>query len=234
MYGPFFSAHFYKEYVYQFHENIERITGCQINSQLISSYDDYLLSLTRGDIYMTFVPRHYEYALSHYGFKRMLKGALGSNILLLTKKKKYRNMNISQLDGETILVPSIYTHAYLYLLDWLQESAMIEKVKIRTDFSHDEIVVNLVSDRASVGVLSSIIFNRMPASVRDEFFVYKKSGATHGVLMVSEDLPRVMQEAIIDSISLINLGEWTESSGTVMPDEHAKTFKRQLEALLAN
>ena len=85
-----------------------------------------------------------------------------------------------------------------------------------------------------MGVLSSLIFNRMPPSVRDEFFVFRKSGAIHGVLMVSEDLPPAIRVAIIESIPLINLGDWYEFSEAAKPDEHARIFKRQLEALLKN
>jgi len=234
VYGPFYSARFYNEYIFKFHENIERITGCHITSQLIPSYEAYLKRLTQGGIYMTFVPGHYEYALSQYGFKPMLKGAVGAKILLVSKIKKYKEMNIRQLEGETILVPSIYTDAYLYLMDWLEESAMTEKVNISSNTSHDDIAVKLITDRASVGALSTTIYNRMPASVRDDFFVFKTSGSSHAVLMVAEDLPHAIHAAIIDSISLINLGEWFEYDGRSQPDEHARAFKRQLDALLKN
>jgi len=143
-------------------------------------------------------------------------------------------MNIRQLEGETILVPSIYTDAYLYLMDWLEESAMTDKVNISSNTSHDDIAVKLITDRASVGALSTTIYNRMPASVRDDFFVFKTSGSSHAVLMVAEDLPHAIHAAIIDSISLINLGEWFEYDGRSQPDEHARAFKRQLDALLKN
>ncbi len=234
VYGPFFSARFYNEYIFKFHENVERITGCHVNSQIIPSYEAYLRRLVQGDIYMTFVPGHYEYALSQYGFKPMLKGATGAKILLVSKMKKYRDMDIRQLEGETILVPSIYTDAYLYLLDWLEEAAMAGKVNIRSNVTHDDIAIKLITDRASVGALSSTIFNRMPATVRDEFFVFKKSVSTHAILMVSEKLPQVIRAAIIDSIPLINLGAWYEFNETSKPDEHAWAFKNQLDTLLKN
>jgi len=234
LYGPLLSVSFYKEYIFQFNENIEVLTKCKVVSVLEPTHEGYVKSLVQGIAHMSFVPGHYELALNAVGYERLLRGADGSKILLIAKKDSIPNNNIEHLKGGNVLVPGLYSEAYLFLIDWLSEAKMLDEVDIDIGHSYDGIAMNLLRNNTSAGVLSTSIFNRMPKNIKDSFYVIKESKSVYALLMARKNLPKGLSSAIQESAPLIKLGVWYESRKKSVPSKNGNRFREQLKLLLVD
>jgi len=232
LYSPVFSVSFYKEYVFKFTENIEHLTKCAVVNVLAPTYEAYVKALAMGEAHMSFIPSHYEYALTGYGYERILRGADGAKIVLVAKKKSLQGNDVKYLKGMDILVPGVYTEAYLLLIDWLNESNIVDDVKITMERSHDILAMKLVREHTSAGVLSTSIFSRLPKSIQDNFYVMKESPDLYALLMVDKNLSTALREAIKKSSPLIFHGKWYESLQEVKPTKNAMRLHEQFKEVI--
>ncbi len=232
LYSPVFSVSFYKEYIFKFTENLERLTKCTVTNVLAPTYEAYVKALAKGQAHMSFVPSYYEYALTEFGYERILRGADGAKIVLVAKKKSLLSNDIAQLKGMEILAPGIYTEAYLLLIDWLNEYKIFSDVNITMERSHDILAMKLVRDQTSAGVLSTSIFKRLPNSIQDSFYIMKESSDLYALLMVKNNLSKTSREAINKSSPLIVLGKWYESLDVSKPTKNAMRLHEQFKELI--
>ncbi len=232
LYSPVFSVSFYKEYIFKFTENIERLTKCKVAYVLAPTYEAYFKALAMGEAHMSFIPSHYEYALTRYGYERILRGADGEKNILIAKKKSLLSNDMAQLKGMEILAPGVYTEAYLLLIDWLNKSKILGDVNITMERSHDILAMKLVREHASAGVLSTSIFKRLPKSIQDSFYVMKESSDLYALLMVEHNLSKASREAIKKSSPLIFHGKWYESLHASKPTKNAMRLHEQFKKVI--
>ncbi len=133
--GPFFSSTLINQYWKGFTDELSIQTSCKVNILPPGGYEQYLDTLLAGQGDLFLVPNHYVQALTSKGLTPALISARVAQIRILSRHDINSN-NARALIGDTILVASRYTQAFLELENWLKQKGLQGKVNFSFNHSH--------------------------------------------------------------------------------------------------
>jgi hypothetical protein len=110
--------------------------------------------------------------------------------------------------GDSILVPSIYTRAYLELRKWLKERNLSNKVTYDFNHSHDSAAIIMLKGKRSTTIMLSSIYRSLPKTLKDNYSAIPLSPKSGAYLYVRPNLPQPIIQKIIESASFLKFQNW--------------------------
>ncbi len=231
--GSFFSTNFIIEYWQPFALELGKQSGCQVTIQSSSTYEQYLdtLASKEADIFM--VPNHYVKAFIERGLTPVLVSEKNAKLSILSSKN-IKKHGSAILIGETILVPSPYTRAFLELKKWLAQENLTSKVSFDFNHSYDSATLLMLQGKHSTAVVLNSILRTLPPFFQNKYQIIPiqaKGGAT---LLTKQNIPNDILDAIYRSKNALTFHAWSKASVPYKFAPFSDEFTQQLKDYLKN
>lgn len=232
VYGPFWSVSFYKEYIANFHENIERLTDCKLIVDFEHDFYEFINRLKNHHIDLTFIPSFYDEALYRFQLEPLLEARFDFNFYLLSLATSDIR-RLKQLEGKTILSPGRFTQAHYILEEWLMSISFEISPNVVFSAGHDAVLIQLLKGRADAGVVSTGVFHRMPDTIKENFHIIKRdvTAISKTSLSVSKHLDVHIRQAISQSKHLIKLSQWQHAANPPKAEPYSDRFSKDLDSI---
>ena len=231
--GAFLSSTFIQQYWMDFALDIEKQMGCPVKVQASSSYKQYLDILISGQGDLFFVPNHYVQALLNKGLAPIIKSSNDAQVYIISQQSIYKHGPDVLIDG-TILVPGLYTRAYLELKRWLKINHLENKVKFDFNHSHDAATLLMLEGKYSAAVVLGSIYNKLPQSIKSKYPAIKLKNKSGASVLIKNNTDNVLASAILTARSKINFLTWDKAPLSLAKDPFSDTFSKQLDQYIAN
>lgn len=229
--GPFFSTSSILKYWQDFAIKISKRSKCSVKMITSPSYEVYLSSIIdkKYDLFIT--PDHYVKAFMGMGFIPALSSVKSAQIYLVSRHDLTAE-DLTPLIGEKILVPSIYTRAYLELENWLKKNNLIDKVTFDFNHSHDSAALIMLKGAQSSTTMLASIYDSLPDFVKAKYSAIPISEKAGAYLHIRPDLPNKLVGAIKNSSSHLKFHKWFVATPP-FSEPYQDVFVRQLEEFQA-
>ncbi len=233
--GPFFSTTFIHKYWQGFATDLSEQTGCAVHIRSSSSYERYLDTLLAREGELFIVPNLYVQALSHKGLKPALVSSRSQQIYILSRKniKTIKTIGSSELIGDTILVASRFTQAFLELKKWLEQQGLTGKVDFDFNHSHDSAAMLMLKGEFSSAVVLSSIYTSMPSYIQAKYQAQLLEGKGGGAILVKSQASEELITAINNSKATLPFQTWSRPAIPYLSGEFAHIFQKQLNAYIS-
>lgn len=205
--GPFFSTSSVFRFWSGFTKELSLQTGCEVSVVTSSSFEQYLNSILDQEHDLYIAPDHYTKAFLKLGYTPTLRTEKDAHILLVSRRD-LTNKDLSALVGDDILVPGIYTRAYLELQKWLKQNQLLNKVTYDFNHSHDSAALLMLKGKKSTTLMISSIYQSLPQALKDNYSAIPISPKSGAYLHVRPNLPEPFLIKIKESASHLNFQTW--------------------------
>lgn len=228
--GPFFSQSFANKFWSGFANQIATISGCKVTVHGSQDYEMYLRSLLIQDFDIYVTPDYYAEALIKLGLIPAIRSRNAGEILLVSRVDLSENP--SHIQGATIVVPSVYTRAYLDIEKWLKDRDLFDSVTLDSGYTHDGALIKLLNGEADAAAVISNIYRRLPDNIKNRLHHLKIAQRGGGYLFVRAELAPWLKPALMKATAKSTLFSW-EIAKPPYFDPHSARFQEQLSAFRA-
>jgi len=229
--GPFFSTTFIIKYWREFANEVARRSQCKVEIVSSSSYEQYLDTLVTQNGDMFIVPNHYVKAFTQRGLIPTLISSKNAQVYVLSRHN-IKDKGSHNLIGDTVLVPSQYTRAYLEFEKWLTQEGLQGKVNFDFNHSHDSAALLMLQGKYSSAVILDGIYQALPPFIQQKYqatLLKAKSGAT---ILTKPNADQNTLKAIIHSKNKLNFQTWKPATLPFQHNPFSDTFIAQLKSYL--
>ena len=228
--GPFFSQSFANKFWRSFADQITQKTGCEISIHGSPDYEFYLTSLLNKDYDIYITPDYYAEAIIELGLMPAIRSQKSGKIILVSRLNLQDNP--TEIKGKNLVVPSLYTRAYLEVENWLNRHNLMNSITLDTGNTHDGSLIKLLKGQADAAAVLSNIYRRMPENIKSRFHTLDLNSQGGGYLFIKPELGSWLKPAAINAASRSELFKW-EAAEPPYSDTLGDRFKQQLSAFQA-
>ncbi len=146
LYIPLASAAFMEPLFVDLQEAINRLTGCEMHSEVALDYRDFIERLSRESFHLVLAPAHSVQAIAHRLEYRPL---VATERLFAARLISHRPLNekelVSALVGQKIYTPDVLSAVFMALEQWLARQGVRYRVNLEPGHSHDKLIKDVAS-----------------------------------------------------------------------------------------
>lgn len=167
-YGPFVSLLIVKKFFGDFHQELEKHTGCKVNFKIQRDFHEFTMGLFRREHTLAILPGPYFNVLKKIGYV-----AVASQVLLEPRKnyvislKKSNFTDIQSLQGRKVLVSSPLASSGSYFLQTLTELDILNQVEIEYGNTYDSMMLSVLRKEADAAVMIKEYWHLLDDNLRE-------------------------------------------------------------------
>lgn len=190
LYAPFVSLLVMDEFFGEFHEELEVLSGCEVNYLLSRDFEDFVQRLFQRATSLTIVPGAYYQAMQRIGYIRVasMDNHNSRNIYVVTQKKRTYS-NLQDLIGHKVLIASPLSSSGSFFLSEVDALNLTSKIDIQENYAYDSMMLSLLKGKVDAVVVIEEYWKLLGESIKNnqlKLVVRLKSQATTEFIALKE------------------------------------------------
>ena len=230
LYGPYINENIINLRLKPAHNEIERLTGCQVKYHVSANYVLFHKKIIRENYHMILIASAHIPYLTQLNYKRAASG-LGPIKVTVFGKKTNNILALEDLIGKRLLINGDTSIAGLAWGDIAQNRIDVTQVQKLYSVNTDTLLLNLLKGKAEAAITFHQFYARLPNQLKNKFSILASLKIElPASIMMKGDLSTAIQTSIKDGFTASE--HWTakkpQKELTITQSAHKKlssTFK---------